>query len=91
LRLVQRLPQLGVLSHAIAVAANRDQVAVVDQTIDERRGHHVIAKDIPPFFKAFIAKCVLPTPGGPRKITFSRRSTKPSSWRLSICSRRSDG
>ena len=30
-------------------------------------------------------------PGGPRKTTCSRRSTKPSSWRLYICSRRSDG
>src|SRR5690606_8584445 len=35
-----------------------------------------------------MARWVLPTPGGPRKITFSLRSMKPSSCRLSICSRR---
>ena len=29
-----------------------------------------------------MARWVLPTPGGPRKTTFSRRSTKPSSCRL---------
>jgi hypothetical protein len=33
-----------------------------------------------------IAKCVLPTPGGPSSTTFSLRSMKLSSWRLSICS-----
>ena len=34
-----------------------------------------------------IARWVVPTPGGPRKITFSPRSRNPSSCRLSICSR----
>ena len=33
------------------------------------------------------ARCILPTPGGPKKMTFSRRLTNPSSCRLSICSR----
>lgn len=48
-----------------------------------------------PFCAAAIAKlmtrCLLPTLGGPRKTTFLCRSTKPSSCRLSICSRHSDG
>jgi len=34
---VQGLPQLGVIPQAVAVAANRHQVAVVDEAIDERR------------------------------------------------------
>ena len=34
-----------------------------------------------------IAKCVFPTPGGPSRITFSPRSRKPSSCKLSTCSR----
>ena len=38
-----------------------------------------------------IARCVLPTPGGPRKITFSLRSKKSSSWSESICSRSIEG
>ena len=33
----------------------------------------------------------LSTPGGPNKMTFSLRSTKPSSWRFSICSRLMEG
>jgi hypothetical protein len=38
---MKRLPELGMLAHAVAVAADRDQVAVVDEAIDEcggRRG-----------------------------------------------------
>jgi hypothetical protein len=53
---VQLLPELAVLPHAVAVAANRDQVAVKDEAIDECGGHHVIAKDVAPFLKALIWK-----------------------------------
>lgn len=35
---MERLPELGVLTNAIAVAANGDQVAVVDESIDEGGG-----------------------------------------------------
>ena len=37
------------------------------------------------------ARCVLPTPGGPSSTTFSLRSTKPSSCKLSTCSRFIEG
>src|SRR6478609_5544186 len=37
------------------------------------------------------ARCVLPTPGGPSSTTFSVRSMKLSSCRLSICSRLIEG
>jgi hypothetical protein len=37
LRGVQGVPQIGVLPHPVAVAANRDDVAVVDEAIDQRR------------------------------------------------------
>jgi hypothetical protein len=37
--------EIGVLSHAVAVATNRDDVAMVDEPIDERRRHHLVAKD----------------------------------------------
>ena len=46
-----RLPQVRVLPHAIAIAADRYDVAVVDEPIDERRRHDVVAKDRPPLFK----------------------------------------
>jgi hypothetical protein len=32
---VERLPQLGVWTQAVAVAADRDEVAVVDEAIDQ--------------------------------------------------------
>jgi len=35
---VERLPQVGVLPHAVAVAANRDQMAAVHQPVNERGG-----------------------------------------------------
>jgi hypothetical protein len=34
---MQRLPQVRVLPHTIAIAADRHDVAVVDEPIDERR------------------------------------------------------
>jgi hypothetical protein len=43
-----------VLPHPVAVAANRDDVAVVDEAIDQRRGHDVVAEDLAPLFKALI-------------------------------------
>lgn len=53
---MQRLPQLGVLPHAVAVAANRNQVAMVDQSIDEGGGHDVVTEDLAPFLKAFVGR-----------------------------------
>jgi hypothetical protein len=49
---MQRVPELGVLAHPVAVAPNRDQVAVVDKPIDQRRRHHVITEDFAPLLGA---------------------------------------
>jgi hypothetical protein len=51
---VERLPELGVLAHAAAVTANRDEMAVVHEAIDERRRHDFVAEDLAPFLKAFV-------------------------------------
>ncbi len=45
--------QFGMLAQAVAVPSDVDDVAVVDQKVDERRGHHLVAKDLAPLFKAF--------------------------------------
>jgi hypothetical protein len=36
---VQGVPEIGVLPHAVAVAANRHDVAMMDEPIDQRDGH----------------------------------------------------
>ena len=51
---MERLPELGVLTQAIAIAADRNEMTVVDEAIDERGGHDVIAEDVAPFLKAFV-------------------------------------
>ena len=53
-RRVQGVPQIGVLPHPVAVAANGDDVAVVDEAIDQRRGHDVVAEDVTPVLEAFV-------------------------------------
>ena len=97
---MEDLGEVGVLAHPVAAAADVDDMAVMQQAIDERSGHDLVAQDLAPLLEAFIgaaamarliARCVLPTPGGPRKITFSLRSKKPSSWSESICSRLIEG
>ena len=42
---MKRLPQLGVLSHSVAVAADVHDVAVVEDAVNERGGHDLIAHD----------------------------------------------
>ena len=49
---MERLPELGVLSHPVAIAADRDEMSVVCQAIDERGRHDLIAEDVIPFFEA---------------------------------------
>ena len=53
---MEGLPELGVLAHAIAVAADGDEVAVVDEAIDQRRRDHVIAEDVAPLLEALIRR-----------------------------------
>src|SRR5271166_479472 len=43
------------LAHAVAVSADVDDVAVVDEAVDERAGHDVIAQDLAPVIKALVA------------------------------------
>jgi hypothetical protein len=40
---LERAVGLGVLAYAIAVAADIDQVAVMQDRVDERGGHDVVA------------------------------------------------
>ena len=53
---MQRLPELTVLPHPLAVAADGHEMAVVDEPIDERRRHDVVAKDLAPLLKAFVGR-----------------------------------
>ncbi len=48
--------ELRVLPQAVAVAADVDDVAVVDESIDQRGRHDLIAKDLAPLFEAFVAR-----------------------------------
>lgn len=51
---MQFFPQISVVPHSEAVAADVDNVAVVEQSVDQRRGHHFIAEDVAPFLKALV-------------------------------------
>ena len=44
------------LAHAVAVAADVDQVTVVQQPVDEGRCHHFVAQDFAPFLEALIGR-----------------------------------
>ena len=52
---MELLPEVGVLAHAVAVAADVDDVAVVKQAVDERGCHDFIAEDLAPFLEALVA------------------------------------
>ena len=77
---MQGMPEVGVLPHAVAVAADRHDVAVVDEPIDEGRGHHVIAKDLAPLFKALVGRqdrrrLLIATERSSQRVWRGRRST----------------
>ena len=42
--------------HPIAVAADIDDVAVVQQPVDEGRRHHLVPEDSAPFLEAFVGR-----------------------------------
>jgi hypothetical protein len=48
---VERLPEVGVLSHPEAVAADVDDVKVVEEAVDQGGGHDVIAEDLAPLLE----------------------------------------
>ena len=41
-------------THAVAVAADVDDVAVVQQSINQRHGHHLVAQHLAPFLEALV-------------------------------------
>jgi hypothetical protein len=51
---VEGVPELGVVPHAIAVAADVDDVAVMQEAVDERGGHDVVAEDLAPLLEALV-------------------------------------
>src|SRR5690606_33581164 len=47
--------ELGVVAHAVAVAADAHDVAVVEQAVDQRGRHDLVAKDLAPLLEALVA------------------------------------
>ena len=47
---MERMSELGVLPHAVAVAPNRNQ-AVVDEPVSQRGGDDPVAEDLSPVSK----------------------------------------
>ena len=50
----ESLPELGVLSHAVAVSSDVDEVAVMQDAVDEGGSHDLIAYDLAPFLEALV-------------------------------------
>lgn len=42
------------MAHSVAVAADRNDMAVVDQPVDQSGSHDVVAEDVTPVLKAFV-------------------------------------
>ncbi len=49
------LPDVTVISHAVTVPSDVDDVTVVEQAVDEGAGHDVVTEDRAPVFKALVA------------------------------------
>ncbi|MEQ8329687.1 MAG: hypothetical protein RH859_04405 [Longimicrobiales bacterium] len=48
------MPELGVVPHAVAVAADVDDMAGVQEAVDEGGGHDVVAEDLAPLLEALV-------------------------------------
>src|SRR5207245_5501399 len=48
--------EVPVLAHAVAIPPDVDDVAVVEEAVDERGGHDVVAKHLAPVFEALVAR-----------------------------------
>ena len=48
--------EFGVMTHPVAVAADVDDVAVMDEAIDECSGHDFVAQDFAPFLEALVGR-----------------------------------
>src|SRR5947208_3362028 len=53
---VEGLPELGVMSHPIAVAPDVDDVAVMDKAVDQRTRHDVVTEDLAPLLEALVRR-----------------------------------
>lgn len=51
---MEGLGELGVVTHPAAVAADVDDVAVMDEPIDERGGHDVVTEHVAPVLEALV-------------------------------------
>ena len=51
---MEDLGEVGVLAHPVAAAADVDDMAVMQQAIDERSGHDLVAQDLAPLLVGFI-------------------------------------
>src|SRR5690606_32298591 len=49
---LEGLVELGVVAHAVAVAPDAHDVAVVEQAVDQRGRHDLVAKDLAPLLEA---------------------------------------
>ncbi len=63
---MEDLGEVGVLAHAVAAAADVDDMAVMQQAIDERSGHDLVAQDLSPLLEALVGRqhsgCALVAP-----------------------------
>lgn len=53
---MQATSELRVLAEPVAVAADIDDVAMMDEPIDQRRRHDLITEDLAPLFEALVAR-----------------------------------
>ena len=54
LRTLLGSPEILMGTHPVAVAPDVDDVAVVQQPIDERRGHHLVAEHLAPLVEILV-------------------------------------
>ena len=48
--------EFGVVTHPVAVAADVDDVAVMDEAVDECSGHDFVAQDFAPLLEAVVGR-----------------------------------
>ena len=53
-RRAQSPQKIGVLSHAVAVSSDVDEMAVVQDSVDESCGHDLIAENLSPLLEALV-------------------------------------
>jgi hypothetical protein len=46
--------QLGMMPHPVAVAADVDDVTVMDEPVDQGAGHDLVAEDLAPLLEALV-------------------------------------